>query len=58
MFRCILCRFEVELDDVKLNHGNGAVVCLRCYTREVEADRAMAARYRRNVQRAIDGDTP
>ena len=31
MHRCIICRFEVELDDVAGEWGTDAAICLRCY---------------------------
>jgi hypothetical protein len=33
MFRCILCQFEIELDDAVAPTHKGRCVCLRCYFR-------------------------
>lgn len=36
MYRCFLCRFEVELDDVALLNSTGRCLCLRCYLRQLD----------------------
>ncbi len=34
MFRCLLCVFATELDDVVLVTPTGRCLCVRCFTRE------------------------
>jgi hypothetical protein len=49
MFRCIICRFEVTLDDVVLNKGDGRCVCLRCYNHETHHETAVSKRLQRDT---------
>ena len=41
MPRCIICRFETELDDVVTAGTGGRCVCLRCYLRETGTEQPM-----------------
>lgn len=34
MFHCILCAFDVELDDTVVTSAGFRCICLRCYSRE------------------------
>jgi hypothetical protein len=34
MFTCVFCHWDIDLDDVELNHGDGKVVCTACFRRE------------------------
>ena len=46
MRRCLLCSYEVELDDQVVSHG-GRTICLRCFLHETEpATAAPAVRVR------------
>jgi hypothetical protein len=49
MFRCQICRFDTELDDVVLRFASGACLCLRCYTRETASARPMPKALQRDV---------
>ena len=49
MFRCQICFFDTELDDVVLRFTSGACLCLRCYDRETAATRPMP----KALQRAV-----
>lgn len=53
MFRCIICRFEAELDDVIAPASNGRCVCLRCFARETDTARSMSQELRRDVTSAL-----
>ena len=44
---CHLCRFELELDDVSLQHERGGCICLRCYARETGTTRPLPKALRR-----------
>lgn len=49
MFRCILCAFDVELDDaVVIAHG-GRCICIRCYARETGSEKLMTKNLRREL---------
>lgn len=37
MYKCVFCKWDVDLDDVDLNHGDGRVVCTSCFRRVVDA---------------------
>ena len=49
MFRCQICRFDTERDDVALRFPSGACLCLRCYHHETAAARPMPSALRRDV---------
>jgi hypothetical protein len=58
MTACIICRFEIELDDVAVrgSHGRRAV-CIRCFARETGSHRQMPKSLRRDIQAALAGIT-
>jgi hypothetical protein len=41
MFRCSVCRFLVELDDVELGSQAGRCICLGCYGRLTDTRRSL-----------------
>jgi hypothetical protein len=47
--RCVLCRSEVELDDVALPGPQGRCICLRCYLREAGAPSPMSITLQREL---------
>jgi hypothetical protein len=49
MFRCILCAFEVELDDAVVAAQGARCICLRCYTRETNNTKLMTKGLRREL---------
>jgi hypothetical protein len=56
MAACIICRFDVELDDIAITGSRPQrVVCLRCYGRETGTARRMPKALRREVQAALAG---
>lgn len=55
MFRCVLCAFDFTLDDVKLDHGDGRVVCLFCYSRQTDSVKRPTRNYRRELVAAAEG---
>jgi hypothetical protein len=57
MFRCQICRFDTDLDDVVLRFASGACLCLRCYDRETASARPMPARLRRQLQATLSAAT-
>jgi hypothetical protein len=59
MFTCILCRFQTEADDAAIGGRVGTCICLRCYVRQVGAERPMPAELRRAVEDTLAGcDVP
>jgi hypothetical protein len=56
MTACIICRFEVELDDVAVRGARAQrAICLRCYGRETGTHRPMPKSLRRDIQAALAG---
>lgn len=53
MYKCVICRFDAELDDVIAPVSNGRCVCLRCFTRETGGARAMSKELRQDLQSAL-----
>ncbi|MER3419070.1 MAG: hypothetical protein C4290_00445 [Chloroflexota bacterium] len=53
MLRCMICRFEVELDDVALSGRSGRCVCLRCYGRETGTLRPLPRPLQRELHAAL-----
>jgi hypothetical protein len=49
MFRCTICRWDVELDDVEIRGINGGCICVRCYGRLVENERRMPKELRKEL---------
>jgi hypothetical protein len=49
----VICRFDVEMDDVELPMGDGHCVCLSCYMRESESTRPMPKALRREIIEAL-----
>jgi hypothetical protein len=41
VYTCILCRFAVLLDDTLVTTAKGGCICLRCYLRNVEDQKAV-----------------
>jgi hypothetical protein len=55
MYSCIICRFEVELDDVAVPGGARSCVCLRCYSRETNSERPMPKTLRQELIATLAG---
>lgn len=54
MVTCIICRYEVPLDDVAIvGSRRGRVVCLRCFGRETGAALPMPRALRRELSEAL-----
>ena len=51
---CIICRFEVEIDDVAIEGAAGNAVCVRCYARETENELPMPKSLRREIVAALN----
>lgn len=49
MYRCTVCHFDVELDDVEIRGGHSACICIRCYARLVENEKRMSKELRREL---------
>ncbi len=56
MYTCIICRFQVPLDDTEgYNQRTGACVCLGCWTRECATTLRVPDRLRQQLI-AITGE--
>lgn len=55
MFRCVICRFEVELDDAVAVTRRGACICIRCFARETNTEHPMAQALWREIEAAAGG---
>ena len=53
MYRCTVCHFDVELDDVVIAGGTRACICLRCWERETKSEKPMDKRLRQQVMQAL-----
>jgi hypothetical protein len=49
MWTCVICRFEVELDDAVAPTESHHCVCVRCYARETETALATPKELRREL---------
>ena len=49
MFKCVICRWDVEFDDVEIGGANGSCVCIRCYARLVEIEKPMPKELRKEI---------
>jgi recombinational DNA repair protein (RecF pathway) len=49
MFKCVVCHWHVELDDVQIAGSHGGCVCIRCYARLVENEKPMPKHLRREL---------
>jgi hypothetical protein len=55
MFVCIICHFEMELDDVAVDVGRGRGMCLRCYARETSTQLPMPSTLRQALHAMLEG---
>lgn len=53
MYRCLICRFQVQLDDAIAATRRGSCVCLRCYSRETHSELRLTDELRRAVEQAM-----
>ena len=53
MYRCRICHFETELDDVVVATAHGTCLCLRCYGRETDSARPMPTALQRSLSAAL-----
>ena len=51
---CLICHYEVELDDAVVPTG-GRCICLRCFLRETGTEVVMPAPLRKEWIRVIEG---
>ena len=50
MYTCIVCHFEIVLDDVAVESQSGHSICLRCYTKLTDTEQPMPKDLRREVE--------
>jgi hypothetical protein len=53
MYRCLICRFDVELDDAIAPTRRGTCICVRCYARETQNERQVPVSLRRELEEAL-----
>lgn len=53
MKTCIICRFEVELDDVVVGNEGTRCICLHCWTRETGSEQPMSKKLQREIRAAL-----
>jgi hypothetical protein len=51
---CVICRFEVELDDAVVPTASGLCVCVRCFARETDSGHLMDKEFRREIVDVLD----
>lgn len=49
MYRCLICRFTVPLDDAVAPTRFDTCICLSCYTRETNTTLRLSDRLRRQL---------
>lgn len=52
LYRCLVCGFDVEVDDARFVTERGTCICLRCFYREVGGSKQPTAALRREVEDA------
>ncbi len=53
MYRCLICHFNVELDDAIAATRRGTCICVRCFARETNSEQAVSPALRRDVEDAL-----
>lgn len=55
LFRCVVCHFEVQFDDVKIHATRGPnCVCVRCFHRETNSEKTLDKRSREEWERFVN----
>ncbi len=49
MYQCVICKFEVQLDDAVAPTPGGHCVCVRCFARETESEHPMDKSLRQSI---------
>jgi hypothetical protein len=53
MCMCVICRFQVELDDAVLPTSNGGCICVRCFARETETEVPLSKSLRKELMEVL-----
>ncbi len=53
MFRCVLCKFNVELDDAITPTRGGGCVCIRCFARATDSEHRLSTALRRELEQTL-----
>lgn len=53
MYLCVLCKFEVVLDDAIAITKRGNCVCIRCYARETDTQHPIPTALRRELEETM-----
>lgn len=53
MYRCLICRFMVELDDAIAATRRGTCICVRCFARETNSEHPTPKSLRRELEEAL-----
>lgn len=53
MYRCLICRFIVELDDAIAPTRRGTCICVRCYARETNTEHPLPPALRRELEETL-----
>jgi hypothetical protein len=56
VYRCIICRFPVDLDDAIAPTPSGACVCYRCFARETDTPVAMPKALRKELSSLLEDE--
>lgn len=57
MYTCVICQFEVELDDTIAPLPSGRCICLSCYARTTDTAVPMSKKLRSEVAAAAEQAT-
>lgn len=55
MYRCVICRFDVQFDDVAVPGGHGGCICVHCYRRETQTEKPMDKQLRKQLIETLAG---
>jgi hypothetical protein len=53
MYQCVICKFDVQLDDAVAPTAGGHCVCVRCFARETESEHPMDKGLRQSILTAL-----
>jgi hypothetical protein len=58
MMNCLICHFDIEIDDLAIHGVGRRCVCLLCYGRVTGSSRPMPKKLQRVVQAALSALEP
>lgn len=53
MFKCVVCKFYVELDDAVVPTAEGRCICVGCFYRQTGEERRLSPALRRELESVL-----